>query len=430
MKEKNIFDSAWIIVGISFIILALSYGVWYSFSLFFVALLGEFGWSRSVAAGAFSIFIILHSLIGPFVGSMVGRFGPRRVILIGSLFLGIGLALSSLVQTWWQFYISFGVITALGIGATGWISNTTLIQSWFKENRGLAMGIISSGIGTGILICVPFFQLLITRFGWRMTYRIMAFFIPLLIGCMVTIFLRRPPPSPSFPPTEMGNSQGRIDDPFVVNREWVSQSWTVKRAITTKAFWFLSFVCFLSNFMNQSIFTHHVAFFVDHGLENLVVSYIIGITGLVSIGGKILWGILSDQIGRELTYTIGLACFICGMIFLIAFDLFPSSSLPYLYAVFFSLGYAVMAVLPPLITADFFEGNAYGSIFGTLMLLNGAGGALGAWFAGFLYDQVGSYLFVFFVMIVSSVLSFFSIWWAAPRKIRMVPGKRFKMKSI
>ena len=423
MKMKNPFYFGWIIVGISFITLALTYGIWYSFAVFFVVLLKEFGWSRSLTAGAFSIFVIFHNLIGPFVGGMVDHFGPRRVILSGALFLGVGLILCSFIQTWWQFYIFFGVITAIGVGFTGWVAHTTIIQNWFKVKRGLAIGIISSGIGVGILICVPFFQLLITQVGWRMTYFIMGVFIPLAIGSMAVAFLGRSPQSPIPQPLDQEIPQEMVKDPFVVHREWASQSWTVRRAITTKPFWLLCLLNLISNFMTQSIFTHHVAFFVDHGFKYLLVSYIIGMIGLVSIGGKILWGVLSDQIGRELTYTIGLSCFICGMIILITYSRLPLPTLPYLYAFFFSLGYAVTAALPALITADFFEGKAYGSIFGTLTILNGVGSALGAWFAGFLYDQMGSYVPTFFIMILSALFSCFIIWWAAPRKIRRVPGK-------
>ena len=87
------------------------------------------------------------------------------------------------------------------------------------------------------------------------------------------------------------------------------------------------------------------------------------------------------------------------------------------------MGYASIAALPPLITADFFEGRAYGGIFGWLMLFVGIGGAFGAWFAGFLYDHLGSYRHVFIIMIIVALFSCLNIWWAAPRKIRRVPGK-------
>jgi MFS family permease len=135
VKDNKALNFGWFIVGFSFITLALVYSVWHSFSVFFVALLKEFGWSRSIGAGGFSLFIILSSMTGPFMGAMVDRFGPKRVIIMGSLILGAGLALCSSIQTWWQFYIFFSVITAMGLGATGWVPNITIIQHWFKERE-------------------------------------------------------------------------------------------------------------------------------------------------------------------------------------------------------------------------------------------------------------------------------------------------------
>ena len=425
MKDKIPSHFAWLIVGFSFITLALVYGVWYSFSVFFVALLKEFGWSRSIGAGAFSLFIIVSSIISPFVGNMVSSARPRRAIIWGSLLMGVGLALCSFTQTWWQFYIFFSLITAVGLGATGWVPHITIIQYWFKEKRGLATGIVSAGIGIGILVCVPSAQYLIIQLGWRIAYRIMAIFIPLIVISLAILFLKKPPQTASHQ-IEVGIPVKTTKDPLVINEEWASRSWTVQRAMATRSFWLLTLAFFLGSFIIQSVFAHQVVFFVDRGLEALLASYIVGIVGVVSIGSKILWGALSDKIGREITYTIGITCSILGMLLLILFNLLPSPSLPYFYAIFFGMGYAVQAALPPLITADFFEGHAYGGIFGTLMIFVGIGGAFGVWFAGFLHDQTGSYVPVFIITIICAFFSCLSIWWAAPRRIRMVPGKRGK----
>ena len=422
MKERNPLYFGWIIVGVSFITLALAYGVWYSFSVFFVALLEEYHWSRSILAGAFSVCIMTHSLIGPFVGGMVDRLGPRRVVLLGSLFLGTGLALCSLTRTWWQFYVFFGGITALGIGSIGWVPNVTLIQRWFKK-KGLAIGVMSSGIGVGILVCIPAVQYLIIKFGWRMTYGIMAIFIPLIVVSMAIVFLRSPAQHVSSDHAEIEISHPILRSHLIVDEEWTSKSWTIRKAVVTKQFWLLSIAFFFSNFITQSIFAHQVAFFVDRGLDPLFASYIVGMIGIVSLGGKILWGGLSDKIGREVTYTVGIVCSVFGMIILILFSFSPSAGLAYLFSLFFGLGYAVTAALPPLIASDFFEGQAYGSIFGSLMIFVGSGGAFGAWTAGFLFDQVGSYLPVFIILIGCGSFACLNIWWAAPRKIRKVPGK-------
>ncbi len=427
MKYRNPSQYGWIIVGISFITLALVYGVWYSFSVFFVALLKEFGWRRSVGAGAFSVCVVISSIISPLVGGMVHSIGPKRVIVFGSLILGVGLALCSLMQTWWQFYLFFSFIAGAGIGAAGWVPNVMIIQDWFKEKKGLATGIISSGIGVGILICVPSVQYLIIQLGWRMAYQVLAVFIPFIIISLVIAFLKKPPQAPKSSPIEIGISPTLSRDPLVVKEEWVSRSWSVSEAIRTRQFWLLGISFFLGNLITQSVFAHQVAFFVDQGLEALFASYIVGFIGIMSLGGKILWGGLSDRIGREIIYTLGFSCSIVSMILLISFSLFPIPPTTYFFGLFFALGYAVAATHPPLITADIFGGKAFGSIFGSLMIFIGGGGAFGAWFTGFIFDLTGSYVPVFVFLILCALVACFNIWYAAPRKIRRVPGKRFNL---
>jgi MFS family permease len=431
MEEKSSSSSAWVIVGISFIILALTYGVWYSFSVFFVALLREFGWSRSTGAGAFSLFIIIQSVVGPFAGSMVDRLGPRAVILSGSLLLGTGLAVSSTIQTWWQFYLSFGVITATGLGTTGWIANSTIVQQWFQEKRGLAVGIISAGIGVGILICTPVAQYLINKVGWRTTYLIMACVVPLVNSSMAVPFLKRPPHVSPLHPAEKTLSHAAVDSSWILDKEWASRSWTVKDAMGTKQFWLLTLSFFVTGISTQSILTHHVVFFVDKGLEPLRASYLVGMLGIVSMGGKILWGMMSDRKGREETYFVGVFCAVCGLVSLITYHFVAHPVLSYTYAFFFGMGYAVTAVLPAIVTADFFAGRSYGGIFGTIMVLNGLGGALGAWLAGFIHDRLHSYLSVFIIMIACFLAAGYAIWVVAPRKFVVVPGRRSpRRKSV
>ena len=414
----------WVIVGASFVTLGLTYSIWYSFSVFFVALLKEFGWSRSTGAGAFSILAAIAGPMGLVAGIMMDRLGPTRVIVLGSVFLGAGLGLSCLIQTWWQWYLFFGFITGMGIGCTGWICNTTVVQNWFKEQRGLAMGIISSGIGVGILVWVPLVQHGIDLVGWRTTFGIMAVSIPLAIGSMAIFVMKRTPPRDTAPSVPGELPPTNSTDPCVVDQEWASRAWTLREAMRTEPFWFLAAAYCLGNIVAQSILAHQVAFFVDRGLKPILASYLVGMVGLVSIGGKILWAALSDRIGREVTYGWGSACAVLGVLSLIAFQVFGMPFLPYAYALFFGLGYAVTASVPPVITADLFEGRTYGSIFGALMVLTGFGGAFGAWFAGFVYDRFQSYLWAFVLVIACVLLMLYSVWKAAPRKIRRVPGKR------
>ena len=142
----------WVVVGAAFVTMALLYGLWYSYSVFLVALLKEFGWSRSVTAGAFSVFALVHAVVGPFFGPIAERFGPRRVIMAGGGVVALGLALTAETAEPWQLYLSFGFITAIGVGFSGYVPLVILIRGWFPARIGTAVGIATAGISMGIAI--------------------------------------------------------------------------------------------------------------------------------------------------------------------------------------------------------------------------------------------------------------------------------------
>ncbi len=430
LTEEDERGARWIIVGFTFVMTALAYGsTYYSFSVFFVALLKEFGWNRSLTASAYSFFLLVLGFAGPFVGSMVDRFGPRRVFLAGSSVLGVGLVLCSLIHRWWEFYLSYSIVTAIGAGSIGFVPNATLIQQRLREKRGWAMGVLSSGIGFGIFTCVPSIQLLINRMGWRMTYRVTAVFIPVVTFLMVAAFLKD---SPGSTPSGHGNGidVSRVEkESLIVNKEWASRTWTIRQAVNTRPFQFLWASLFLSNFTIHSVLTHQVAFFIDRGLGALFASYVAGTIGVVSIAGKIFWGGLSDRIGREATYLAGTVCSVSGIVSLIVFNTFPSTTISYVFAISYGLGYAAVTVLTPLIAADIFEGPAYGSILGALFIAISLGGACGVWFTGFIYDQVRSYIPAFVILIALTLFALLNVWMAAPRKIRRVPGKKSMLQG-
>ncbi|MFI5325267.1 MAG: MFS transporter, partial [Candidatus Rokuibacteriota bacterium] len=111
----------WLVVGAVWVTLAIASGLYFSFPIFFVALLDEFGWSRGATAAAFSISSIAQGVLAPVVGILVDRLGPRRVMLGGAAVLGLGVALSSRVDSLWSLYLIVGVLTAAGACAVSWV---------------------------------------------------------------------------------------------------------------------------------------------------------------------------------------------------------------------------------------------------------------------------------------------------------------------
>src|SRR5262252_720075 len=160
----------WIVVGAIWVTLAIASGLYFSFPVFFVALIEEFGWSRGATALAFSISSIVQGLLSPVVGMAVDRFGPRRVILSGTFVLGGACLLASRVASLWSLYLVIGVLAAAGVCAVSWVPSGALIARWFAERRGGMMGLAFSGMGGGVLVMGPLAQWLIAGHGWRAAY--------------------------------------------------------------------------------------------------------------------------------------------------------------------------------------------------------------------------------------------------------------------
>jgi MFS family permease len=161
---------------------------------------------------------------------------------------------------------------------------------------------------------------------------------------------------------------------------------------------------------------HQVAYLVDHGATALVGATVVGLVVIASIAGKTGWGALSDRMGRELTYSLAFGCVAASIGLLALAGMYPRSALPYGYAVLIGVGYAVTAPLTPAIASDLFGGPRFARIFGLLQVTNSLGGALGAWFAGRLFDLTGSYGLALPVAAAMALIAPGLLWVVAPRR--------------
>jgi MFS family permease len=403
----------WIILWALFVNLAMVYGAWYSYSVFLVALLKDFGWSRSVVAGGFSLFVLFHGALSPMIGWLAARTGPRRLILCGTLLLGGGLLLAAETQAWWHLYLAFGIVTAAGISMSGWLPSVFCVRGWFPSQVGTAVGIASAGIGIGISGLVPLAQYLIGWVGWRWAFRILAV---LIVGWVLpaTFWLVRDPVSLEAPVTA-DPARGISQPPT---------HWTLALALRDGRYWALAAVFFTGNVVTQMLLVHQVAFLVDHGVSALAAAAVGGVVGAASIVGKIVWGSLSDRTGRELAYTFSFTCTAASVGALVLAGWYPTTLLPYLYAVLIGLGYAGTAPLTPAAASDLFGGPGFSTIFGSLHTLLCLGAAIGSWGAGKIFDWTGSYTGALWVALASAIIAPAMMWVAAPRHPHPPPVPR------
>ena len=426
------FFYGWFIVGASFVSLGLTYTVWYSFSVFYVALLEEFGWSRAASAGIFSLFVVVVGIASAGAGALADRFGPGKVVSVGVTILAAGLLACSRVEELWQFYLAFGVLAAVGVSASGWISCVTMVNRWFSARLGLALGIASAGIGVGILVMVPLTQVLISAVGWTTTFVALAAVIFAGVAPIALFVLRGRPEDLGLLRDGRRTAQGLQEKPpaapavrlsRIVDRAWAERSWTVGAAMRTRRYWFIGLMLYLNNTATQMVFVHQVAFLADGGYDKLLAASIVGLVGFFSVGAKVGWGWVSDRLGRELAWTMGLATLLLAIVVLILTRFVAFPALIYLFAVLFALGYGASAPLGPAVAADVFAGRHFGAVYGTILIANGLGSATGAWFAGYAFDLTGSYLFAFGCAAVSSLLSAGVVWVVGPSRVRRVAGR-------
>jgi len=374
----------WIVVGAVWVTLAISSGLYFSFPVFFVALLEEFGWSRGATAAAFSISSIVQGVLSPVVGTLVDRLGPRRVMLGGACVLGAACGLSSRIDSLWTLYVTVGVLAAAGACAVSWVPTGALIARWFAAGRGSAMGVAFSGMGAGVLTVGPLAQWLIAGFGWRTAYLVLGLGTLAVLPAVVWMGVHD---GPALPGPARAAARGRS--------RWGAE---IGDALATRAFWAL-FVAYLCTPLAVfTVVTHQVAFAVDHGFPRLFVASIFGLTGLLSVVGRIGFGIAADRIGRATSATISYGCTAVGTLCLLGLEVWPHAAALYAYAIFFGLGFGARGPIITAMASQLFPGR-FGAIYGLLSVGNGIGGGVAPWFAGLVHDLTGSYRLAFLIAV-------------------------------
>jgi MFS family permease len=387
------------VVASVWVTLAIASGLYFSFPIFFVALVEDFGWSRGATAAAFSISAVVQGVLSPAVGMLVDRLGPRRVMLGGVWVLGLACVLASRVGALWSLYLTTGVLAAAGVCAVSWVPSGALIAQWFAERRGSMMGLAFSGMGAGVLAVGPLAQWLIAGHGWRVAYQVLGIGTLVILVPLIWLGVREAP-------AERRLLRGATPAPVGTGRE-------VGDALRTRAFWALFFAYFCTPLAVFAVVTHQVAFAVDHGVPRLFVASIFGLTGLLSVAGRIGFGIAADRIGRATSATISYGCTAVGTLCLLGLELWPSAAALYADAIFFGLGFGARGPIITAMASQLFPGR-FGAIYGLLSVGNGIGGAIAPWFGGFVHDVTGSYRIAFLIAVGFCAVGSACFWLARP----------------
>jgi MFS family permease len=396
-----------------------------AFSLLFPPILDEFGWERGVTAGAFSFGFLVSAVLSPFIGRLMDRRGPRVVIEMGVGCMAAGLMLAPLVRQPWHLYATLGVLVGGGANCLGYTGQSLFLPNWFVRRRGLAMSVAFSGVGVGSILVLPWLQATIGGAGWRAACWALGVLVLVLLVPLNLLLKRRPEDLGLEPDGDCSMHISAASGPpvNVVDAAWVAVDWTLGRALRTTRFWWTAAGYFCGMFAWYAVQVHQTQYVVEIGFSPTHAAWALGFVSLVGIPGQIALGHCSDRIGREWVWTVGSLGFALCYLALLGLRHRTTPTLLFLMVISQGmLGYGLTSVIGA-IPAEIFQGQHYGTIFGTLMLAAIAGGAAGPWVTGALHDATGSYTLAFWVAIGCSALSAGTIWLAGPRKVRAVAGR-------
>jgi sugar phosphate permease len=374
---------------------------YYGFGTFFNPIIDEFGWTRAATSAAFSIQQSESGALAPFVGLFIDKFGPRRVMIFGSLLTGAGFILMSYTTSLLTFYGAM-LVLALGLSLGSYIVITTTVSNWFVRKQGRAMAVLTTGAGLAGTL-VPLLVLLIDAYGWR-TALVWVGIGTWIIGVPLGFMLRRRPEDYGLLPD--GASQ---EEPADAGRTGSAGRWrfvraraqsprvefSTREALRTPSFWLLAVALTTGFFAMSGINVHLIPVQISYGFSRETAALTVTLLTLLSLGGRWAGGLLSDSLDERYILAVGYVLQSIGILVL-------SWATVYWHVVLFLLLYApgFGATVPTrtVIQARYFGRKSFGSLMGILVTVSTGFSILSPIFTGWMYDIQGSYRTALFVL--------------------------------
>lgn len=379
-KKLSGISYGYIIVAACFLIMVVASGAQFAFSVFFKPVSEDFGWTRAATAGAYTVGGIISATLCFISGRLSDKFGTRKVIMAAGIFLGSGYILGSMVQNLWQYYLTNGVIVAIGAGSF-WVPLVSMISRWFARRRGLMTGISISGIGLGMGVYPLIASHLLTIFEWRRALLIVGISALLLIVLLAQLLDRKQ--------AGAGELAARENEARKLSSH--TKAFSFNEALKTKQFWLLVPAWMFYGIIYNVISVHSVSYATDIGMSAVAAAGIMTIMGLIGIPGRIGIGYFGDRINIKSTFVISYALLTVGFLGLIFSGTIMSLQI---FALIFGVFSGLGIMLAPFL-AELFGLRALGAITGAITCANSIGSAIGPTLAGGIFDASRSYNLAF-----------------------------------
>ena len=414
------FHYAWVVVAVTFLALLAAQAVRAAPGVIITSFESEFGWTRTEISLAVSLSILTFGLGGPLGGTLIDRYGPRRVMLVGDLLIVAGLVGLIFVRELWQMYLVWGLPIGIGTGAVGGVLGAAVALRWFRVHRGIVIGAFGAATSAGQLIFVPAMAQLTVTEGWRWAIGIVLIACAAMLVPIALLMSDRPEHVGRKPYGEgvLVTAEVRAED---------QRSTPLRTALRTRDFWLLAasfFVCGYTS--NGLVGTHLIPHAVEHGFTEVTAASAVALLGSMNIVGTLASGWFTDRYdNRKL-----LAAYY-GFRALSLFALPLIYDVKWLLLFAFVYGLDWIATVPPTanLVASIYGRASVGTIYGWIFFSHMVGAAIAAFAGGFFRDLLGDYHLMF---ISAGIMGFIAVSLAlristsavAPRMIPVLEAAR------
>ena len=389
----------WYVLAACFLLLFFQSGARFSFGIMFKPMMAELGWNRASISSVFFLNMVFFALALSVGGKLYDRYGPRWVIFVATVLLAGGFMCTALVRSLWQFYLFYGILTATGIGGASVPLIASLMSKWFEKHRGLAISLALSGTCLGQFILVPVFNQFVLHYSWRISYLLIGLIMLIVNTVLAFAVIKGNPVDLGLKPYGHKSADGAGSLKSAAASPAHDRDLNLPQAMKTLSFWlFLLFmlICGSGDFL---VATHLVPFVTDYGVSATRAANMLALYGLMSLGGILLAGPVSDLIGNKIPIALTFVLRVFLFVLILKYRTPLSFSV---FAAGFGFTWLVTAPLTTTLVGRLYGFAHVGMISGFITTVHHLGGGFWAYMGGLLFDKTGSYQTVF---IFSTVLA-------------------------
>jgi MFS family permease len=378
----------WKIVAVAFIVDFVAVGFFfYSYGVFLKPIAAELAGSRFGASLGISVTTAVGAIAAPFVGRALDRMSIKRIMIAGTISIGIGFFLMSRINEIWQFYLTMGTFLGFGMSMMAGLASGKLVTNWFDAKRGTAFGIATVGVSLSGFVMPAIATWLIAEVGWRGGYQVYALSSVAIVVPLVAIFIVNRPEDLGLRPD--GGAQPEASKAPDCAAE---AHWRTSDVLRERNFWAIAIPFGLALSSLSAVLIHMVPYADDLGISGYRAAAIYSFAAGAGALGKIFFGRLMDLIEARLAILASFGGQLLGLVLLM-----QGREFGFLLAAGILFGFSMGGVIPlqGAVTGEAFGRLSFGKVTGLLRPVQLPISIIGVPVAGWIFDSTGSYALAF-----------------------------------